>query len=215
MISKRLSQIANCIDENKVVYDVGSDHGLLPCFLVLNSISPKAYASDNKEGPLNKAVENIKKYNLEGKVIPVLCDGIDTSKKDVDIVTICGMGFYTVKHILDNKDLSKYDKLIVQVNKDTNKLRKWISDNHFTIVDEKIIHDDFYYEIVIFNSKFSRELNSMEIEYGPINLVKKDKVFIDYLKYKQNKLKKINVSANKLSYAKKIAELDAIINSGI
>ena len=77
MLSRRLSKVAEFIDHNKVVYDVGSDHALLPCFLVMSGISPKAYAVDNKEGPINKAKENIKRFNLEGKVIPVLSNGID------------------------------------------------------------------------------------------------------------------------------------------
>ena len=70
MLSKRLLQIANLVSKDKVVYDVGSDHGLLPCFLVLNNICPKAYAVDNKIGPLNRTKEAISKYHLEDKVVP-------------------------------------------------------------------------------------------------------------------------------------------------
>ena len=211
MLSKRLKEVSKFIDENKVVYDVGSDHGLLPCFLVLEKGVSKAYASDNKEGPLNKAKANIKKYHLEGKVIPVLCDGIDKIGKDVDIITICGMGFYTVKHILDNKDLKPYEKIIVQVNKNVKDLRKWIDDNDYSILDEEVVHDDFYYEIVVFNASKSKKLSKLEIEYGPINLKKRTKTFIEYLKDQRKKLNKINVSTNMPLYCEKIAQLDAII----
>lgn len=211
MLSKRLTEVANFIEENKVVYDVGSDHGLLPCFLVLYRNIKKAYASDNKKGPLDKAKENIKKYGLENKVIPVLCDGIDFTKKDIDIITICGMGFFTVKHILEGKDLSSYEKIVVQINNNVPKLRRWINDNNYSIIDEKIVHDDFYYEIVVFSSRKDRKLEDIEIEYGPINLKRREESFIDYLKDKRNKLNKINVSANKPLYSEKIKQLDAII----
>ena len=211
MLSKRLTEVTKFIETNKVVYDVGSDHGLLPCFLVMKKIAKKAYASDNKIGPLNKAKANIKKYELEGKVIPILADGIEKIEEDVNIITICGMGYFTVKHILDGKDLSNYDKIVVQVNNHVPKLRKWISDNNYTIIDETIVKDDFFYEIVVFNSSKSRQLTDLEIEYGPINLKKRDKIFIEYLKDKKNKLNKINVSAKKPLYSEKIKQIDVII----
>ena len=211
MISKRLKAIAEFIEKDKVVYDVGSDHAYLPCFLVLNGITNKAYAVDNKIGPLNKAKENIKNNNLEGKVIPILSNGIDDIKNDVDIIVLSGLGFYTVKDILENKDLTKYSKIIVQVNKDTNLLRKWISDLNYSIIDEKVVYDDFYYEIVVFNSSYSKKLDDKEIKYGPINLLKKDSIFIDCLKYKKSKYEAINRASNSTLYADDIALINDII----
>ncbi|MBR3227423.1 MAG: tRNA (adenine(22)-N(1))-methyltransferase TrmK, partial [Erysipelotrichaceae bacterium] len=61
MLSERLLTISKLIDRDKVVFDVGSDHALLPCFLVREGICPKAYAADNKEGPLNRAKETIRR----------------------------------------------------------------------------------------------------------------------------------------------------------
>lgn len=212
MLSKRLQKIAELVDENKVVYDVGSDHGLLPCFLILNKNIKKAYAVDNKEGPLNKAKTNIEKYGLQDKVIPVLSNGIDDIKEDVDIITIAGMGFYTVKEILDNKDLSKYDKIIVQVNKDTNLLRQWINDNDYSIIDEVIVKDDFYYEIVVFKAIKGKKLSPLELKYGPINLRDKTDTFIEYLGQKRSKLASINELANKKEYEISIKEIDDIIS---
>lgn len=212
MLSKRLLKIADFIDDNKVVYDVGSDHALLPCFLILNNKCKKVYACDNKKGPLKKASLNIEKYGLEGKVIPVLANGIDDIENDVNIITISGMGFYTVKDILDNKDLSKYEKIIVQVNKDTKMLRKWISDNRYKIIDEAIVKDDFFYEIVVFNASKGPVLSSFEQEYGPINLMNKTDTFIEYLSQKRLKLASINEKAKKKEYEDKIKELFDIIN---
>lgn len=212
MLSKRLLKIAELVDKYKVVYDVGSDHGLLPCFLVLNNICNKVYAVDNKQGPLNKAIANIDKYNLKDSVIPVLSNGIDDIKDDVNIITISGMGFYTVAGILENKDLSKYDKIIVQVNKDTHLLRKWISDHNYSIIDEAIVKDDFYYEIVVFNTSKGPVLSQLELKYGPINLRDKTDTFIEYLSQKRLKLASINVLANKREYIEAINEINDIIS---
>lgn len=211
MLSKRLLKIADLIDGNNVVYDVGSDHALLPCFLILNNKAKKVYAIDNKKGPLDKANKNIKKFNLENKVIPILSNGIDDITNDVDIIVISGMGFYTVKEILENKDLSKYDKIIVQVNKDTPLLREWISNHNYSIIEEEIVKDDFYYEIEVFNAKKACSLKPREIQFGPINLIKRKGVFIEYLKDKREKLENINKIAHKKEYEFLINEINELI----
>ena len=216
MLSKRLLEIASLIDKDKVVYDVGSDHGLLPCFLLKENIARKAYAVDNKIGPLNRAIETINRYGLNDKVIPILSNGIDDIKEDVNIITISGMGFYTVEKIFKDKDLSPYEKIIVQVNRNTNLLRKYISDHHYTIIDERVVYDIFYYEIVVFNANYYESYSDLEIKYGPILLKNRDEVFIEYLKWQLEQYNKIYlVSKNKDTY-EKIKEiryvLDIMIN---
>ena len=211
MISKRLQEIASLVDQNKVVFDVGSDHALLPCFLVSNGICPKAYAGDIALGPLENASSTIEKYNLQDKVIPVFSDGLKMAKNDVDVVIISGMGYNTVKHILDEADVSRYQYFIVQINKDVDLLRKYISDHNYTIEDEKVVHDDFYYEIIKFSGDLHDAYSNLEIKYGPVLLKRKDESFIEYLKYKKDKLIEINKSANKAEYAFTINEIETIL----
>ncbi len=211
MLSKRLIEIAKLVDKNKVVYDIGSDHGLLPCFLVTNGITNKAYAVDNKIGPLNHAKETIEKYGLEGKVIPLLSDGLSDVKDDGQVIVIAGMGYYTVMDIFKDKDLTKYEKIIVQVNKDVDKLRRYISDNNYTILDEVILKDDKFYQIVAFNTNYHDHYSDLEIDFGPILLKKKDDILFDYL----NDLKKRYNYHNKTGIGKlnkKINEIDRVID---
>ena len=92
MLSPRLLQIAMMVERNKIVFDVGSDHALLPCFLVENRICPKVYAGEIAEGPYGKVKETVAKKQLEGLVVPVFSDGLTKATEDVDIVVIAGMG---------------------------------------------------------------------------------------------------------------------------
>lgn len=211
MISDRLAAIAYMIDKNKVVFDVGSDHGLLPIFLVESSISPKAYAGDNKIGPLENAKENIEKANLIDKVIPVLADGLPKNINDIDVVTIAGMGYYTIEHILDNCDVSQYQYFVIQSNSDVNLLRKYISDHMYTIEDERIVYDGFYYQIIKFSADYGDQLTDEEIEFGPILLKKRDHLFLQYLKEKHDKLLEINSVANKQEYDNSIKQIEKIL----
>ena len=211
MLSKRLLEIAKLVDKNKVVYDIGSDHCLLPCFLVTNHISNKVYAVDNKIGPLNHAKETIDKYNLNDKVIPLLSDGLDDVKDDGQIIVIAGMGYYTVMDIFEGKDLSKYEKIIVQVNKDVDKLRQYISDHNYTIVDEVILKEDKFYQIVVFNTEYHEKYSDIEIAFGPILLQKKEDILLEYLyDLKQRYNYHNNTGVDKLN--KKISELDRVID---
>lgn len=212
MISLRLRKIAEMIDKNRVVFDVGSDHALLPCFLVSEGICKKAYAGDIALGPLDSAKANIDRLGLTGKVIPVYSDGLKRASKDVSVVTISGMGYYTIEHILDEADVSIYQYFVVQSNSDVELLRKYISDHHYTIEDECVVKDGFYYQIIKFSGDLHDEYSDMEIKYGPILLKRKDEVFISYLKDRLTKLKKINEKAKKQEYEITINEIEKILS---
>ena len=211
MISDRLAAIAYMIDSNKVVFDVGSDHGLLPCFLVESGISPKVYAGDIAEGPLNSAKENIEKRGLSDKVITVLSDGLAKANDDVDVVVIAGMGYHTIKHILDSCDVTRYQNIIVQSNTDVELVRQYISDHEYTIEDERMIYDGFYYQIIKFSADMHDKYSDVEIKYGPVLLKKRDHIFLDYLRSKREKLIEINKKANKVEYQNTIKEIEDIL----
>lgn len=211
MISDRLAAIAYMVEKNRVVFDVGSDHALLPIFLVESGICPRAYAGDNKLGPLESARKNIVSASLEDKVIAVLSDGLPKNINDVDVVTIAGMGYYTIEHILDDADISKYQYLLVQANSDVELLRKYISDHAYTIEDERIVYDGFYYQIIRFSADMHDPYSELEIKYGPVLLRKKDHIFLDYLKARQARLMEINEKANKQEYTETIREIEQIL----
>lgn len=211
MISKRLQAIASMIDKTKVVFDVGSDHALLPCFLLENNIALKVYAGDISEGPLNSARKNINKHHLEGKVIPVLSDGLLNANDDVDTVIISGMGYYSIENILNKADLKKYKSIIIQSNSDIELLRTYLANNHLCIVDEKIVYDKFYYQIIKINPSKIGNYNSLQIKYGPILLKNRDPLFIDYLKTRLNKHKEIYEISKNDELLDIIKEIESIL----
>ncbi len=212
MISDRLAAIAYMVDKNKVVFDVGSDHGLLPCFLIESGIAKKVYAGDIAQGPLNHAIDNIKKRGLEDRITPVLSDGLDKCSEDVEVVVISGMGFNTIKHILDNCVINNYQYFVIQSNTDVDLLRRYISEHNFTIEDERIVFDDgFYYQIIKFSPDYNEHYSDIETKYGPILLKKRDHLFLQYLKEKHDKLLKINEKANKEEYCESIKEIEDIL----
>lgn len=196
MLSKRLHAVYKLIEEGSIISDVGTDHAKLPCFVVSSGLSSKAYAIDIKEGPLLQALKTIESQTLQDKVIPILSDGISHLPSDCNAVTICGLGWLTCEDILMNdiQSLYKLDYVIVQLNKDYHLLRKWISDHHFTIIDEEIIYDGHYYIIIKFNTDYHESYSDLQILLGPVLMQKRTPLFIEYLEYLLLNLKEIIVN---------------------
>lgn len=211
MLSKRLLKIASLINKDDIVYDVGTDHALLPCYLMSNNLCKKVYAIDNKEGPLNKCKENIALYNLEGKVIPKLSNGIDDIDEDVNTVVIAGMGFYTLKEILDNKDLSN-KRFIIQINKNIYEFRRYLSDHRYKIINEEIVFDGFFYIIIEFTSENGEELSFEELHFGPILMKNKNDTYIEYLEFEKSVLLNNNMKYFDPYNEKLIETIDHILS---
>lgn len=212
-LSNRLLKITEFINKEDIVIDVGSDHGYLPCFLMLNNLCKKAYASDNKVGPINNAKENIEKFNVD--VETILADGLKGCPKDVNTVVIAGMGDATAIEILEGyEDLYQFDNFVVQVNKNAKNIRKWVSDKMFSIHDEGIVFEDgHYYEIIAFNPKRTRLLSEVELQYGPINIERMEQPFVDYLSFLMNKYQKIVEAGGNKELLREIDTIKTILDN--
>lgn len=194
MLSDRLFKIASLINKDDVIYDVGTDHGLLPCYLIKNNLCKKAYAIDNKQGPLNACIENINKYDVKDKVIPIFSNGLDDIKDDVTCVIMAGIGFYTLLDIINNKDISKIKRFIIQINQNITEFRKYLSNHQYKILNEEIVYEDGHFYIIIeFSPEHDRELTIEEQMFGPILLKKRDEIFIKYLQNQKDMYTSINL----------------------
>lgn len=181
-ISKRLKTISEYINNNSVILDVGCDHALLDIYTVLNKENIKAYASDVKEGPLNTAKDNIKKYKLTRKIKTILMNGIAEVPDDVNTIVISGMGGSLINNILNsNKDkLNNIDNIILSPNNDYIKVRKNLYNIGYIIEDEDIIYDKNKCYLILKLVKGNKKYSNKELFLGPVLRFKKDKDTINY-----------------------------------
>ena len=148
-LNKRLTTISVFIENNSKVIDIGCDHGLLGIYLVLNKYISKMISSDINEMPLNKAKENIKKYNLEDKIETRLGDGIQCIDENIDTIIISGIGGLTINDIL--KDIKKHPyikKIVISPNNEFVQTRKIISKLGFYLDKESIISENGKYYLI-------------------------------------------------------------------
>ena len=151
------------VPQSNVIADIGSDHALLPIALVLNGKVTRAYASEVNEGPYEATVKNIEKHGVSNYVSAVLSDGISELEKDVNTISICGMGGSLIVDIL-NKDKEKLEyvnTLVLQPNNNEENARIWLMNNGYGIVFERLIEEDnLFYEIIKAekgNASYSKE----------------------------------------------------------
>ena len=184
-LSLRLKSIANLVDSNDVVADIGCDHAYLDIYLVMNNIVPKTLACDINRKALDMGINNIKKYGLEDKIATKLCDGITGISKDINTLIISGMGTSTIIKILSNDNVKNINKVITQSNNDYYELRKYMVNNGFYISYEESIFDkDKYYINMVF-LRGNKNYSSRELRFGTMMFNK------DYYEHLVNKYKYI------------------------
>lgn len=197
-LSLRLKSIANLVDSNDVVADIGCDHAYLDIYLVMNNIVPKTLACDINRKALDMGINNIKKYGLEDKIATKLCDGITGISKDINTLILSGMGTSTIIKILSNDNVKNINKVITQSNNDYYELRKYMVNNGFYISYEESIFDkDKYYINMVF-LRGNKNYSNRELRFGTMMFNK------DYYKYLVNKYKYIYGHIPKMKLIKRL-----------
>lgn len=179
-LSKRLEVVANYIQDNSKIIDIGCDHGLLSIYLAKKYKNIKIIASDVNKNALSGAIKNIKEEGLEGIIETRLGSGLDVVGNDeIDTIVIAGMGSNTIVGILKySKDkLENVNNIIVQSNTDLYFLRKNITSIGYYIEDETLVEDKGIIYTVIKFTKGKKKYNYKELYLGPILITKQDKLF--------------------------------------
>lgn len=217
MISERLKQISNFINDDHDVADIGSDHGLLLVLLSNRNFSHEVIGVENKIGPfsnLEKTVNKIAKTNFKC----LLSDGLKDVKENYKTIVIAGMGYSNLENILKNdKNFGSRENFVIDCHTNQKEIRNLFYELRYKIEDEKIIFEDsIYYDVIKFEKNNDNHVyNSLELKYGPLNLKRKNEIFIKRYSESLNKLKNLCNSINNLERKREleneIKELEEII----
>ena len=140
MDKRLLTCVSLC--RGRVIADIGTDHGYLPCYMAAEGLCDKAYACDVAEKPLESAAAHISQNGLEDKVIPILSCGLEKVPAEglTDIV-IAGMGGELIARILEDcrwlKTAEPALNLVLQPMTKWDTLRRWLYENGFEVREEK------------------------------------------------------------------------------
>ena len=215
ILSKRLETIIYLVDQGENVADIGSDHGFIVIELINRNIAASCLAVENKIGPYNNLVKNT---SLIKNIKTSLSDGLKEVDKQFSTVIIAGMGFNTIKEIINDsiEKLDFIDTFIIDSHTLTYELRKFMSEIGYFIKDEQcLIENKIFYEIIKFQ-KGHKVYSEVELKYGPILLNNRSEDFMTHYSNQIEKLKSLVrlhqiSSIRKKEIALEISSLEAII----
>ena len=141
---RRLEQILELLPSKHRLVDVGTDHAKLPILAIQSSKFECAIASDLRSKPLQKASENVLRAGLSEKIEILHTAGLtDIDLRDDDLVTICGMGGYEIKNILEEHiaQIPRGTEFVLQPNWTYGVLRNFLTERGFTYLDEWVVEE--------------------------------------------------------------------------
>ncbi|MBR2634163.1 MAG: SAM-dependent methyltransferase [Clostridia bacterium] len=144
-LSERLFAIAESLPRGGVICDVGSDHGLLPLYLVQNGYCERVLVSDLNAAPLERAKQNFARAGKSRQAEFFLTDGIEElAVYRPDAFVIAGMGGETIAGILSRSKgfLAADSFFALQPMTRTAFLRRWLYHNGFRVEKESVVAEN-------------------------------------------------------------------------
>ena len=127
------------------IVDIGTDHGYLPAFLVLENKADSVLACDIGVLPLKNAENTVNQLKLNDRISLRVSDGLkEVSPDEAEEIIICGMGGTLISEILSAAPWIKRKgtHLILQPMTHTEDVRKYLCENGFIISQEKFVIDN-------------------------------------------------------------------------
>ena len=142
-LTPRLRQAAAWVPQGARLADIGTDHGHLPIWLLLQGRIPSAIAADLRPGPLSRARENAGRYGVTN-IDFRLCDGLSAIQaEECDAVVIAGMGGENIAAILADAPWTADGRhtLVLQPQSRPEVLRRFLMDHGYAITREALVED--------------------------------------------------------------------------
>lgn len=174
VLRPRLAALASAVKEGAIVADIGTDHALLPIYLVGSGHAARAIASDIHAGPAERARAAVEANALTDSIEVVCTDGLHGIEQFApDHIVIAGMGGEMIVRILDEAPFVKERRcrLLLQPMTHAPTLRAYLSGNGFAIEEEALPVEDRIYEVIVASyTGTSYALSPLELTLGPCNL---------------------------------------------
>jgi tRNA (adenine22-N1)-methyltransferase len=210
----RLETIKSMVSKCETAADIGTDHGYVAEMLLNDGTAERVIATDLNIGPLNSAREHLTSKNLNEMCDFRLGSGLTVlGEKEADAIIIAGMGGDLIKSILEtSKDTAvNASQLILQPMTAIDKLRKYLYENGFIIIDEKISKEfHHYYFIIKAQAGIPEKVDEFHYGISKSLVDKNDPLMIEYLKKVLEINKNIISSlekANNQDYNEKVLKL--------
>ncbi|OIQ08187.1 tRNA (adenine(22)-N(1))-methyltransferase [Moorella thermoacetica] len=188
----RLRVVAGLVPWGSSVADIGSDHALLPLYLVASGRSPRVIVVEVAPGPYRRALAAVTGAGLTERVEVRRGDGLEPLRPgEVDTVTMAGLGALTQQEILAARPevRRRLRRLVLQPQGQAGPLRRYLAACGWRLLDEDLVYETgHYYFIMAAVPGVSPEYSDLEWELGPLLLQKRHPLLAGYIADKMEKL---------------------------
>ena len=151
-LDARLAAIAAFVPHGTVLADIGGDHAYLAATLVMKGIAQRAVVGDLSAGACAAARRTVGTQRLTREIDVRQGDGLSVlAPGEAESIVIAGMGGALITEILSGAPdvLARVQTLVLQPMNGAAKLRRWLCENGWNIVDETLARaNGRLYEII-------------------------------------------------------------------
>lgn len=139
MLDERLSLAASLYQPCQLGADIGTDHGLLPCYLLKQGICQQMIFADVSPKALLHAKEQVQRQGVEEQARLICADGLDALTEPCGCVSIMGMGGETLASILvKGADRLQGAVLVLSAHTELHLVRQAVADIGYHFVREEL-----------------------------------------------------------------------------
>lgn len=150
-LSRRLEEILGLCQPVDTAADVGCDHGYVACELADRGLAKRVIAADISAPSLEKARHLAQRRFLPqiecrlGAGLRILRPG------EAQGIVLAGMGAPLIMHILEEgrEVAQKAEFLVLSPGNYPDRLRKFLLDSGYAIEEERMIHEDKFYPVML------------------------------------------------------------------
>lgn len=242
-LSVRLQAVADMVSEGRRVADIGCDHGYVSIYLYRRKQCPRVIAMDVRQGPLERAKANIARFGLSDYIEARLSDGTDALEPgEADTLLLSGMGGRLIVRILEEgfARLGKFPELVLQPQSEIFLVRAFLRQQGIKIIDETMVLDEGKYYSVIKAAYMEPPVyphdkkpagitgdtgkaggtdrtyrQIVEDYFGPVLLVKRPRVFEEYLQKEAEKTKALLLKVTKQERIEELKEYLSYVEEAV
>lgn len=197
-LSARLNMVAEMIRPCDLLADIGTDHAYLPIYLYKKGVINRAIAADISRGSCEKAQGNINLHGLNGHIEVRCGNGLEVLKdtEQPDAMVIAGMGGMLAIDVLKSgKCTCNTSQLVLQVQRDIDKVRRYIHSIGYRIEAEDILKEDGKVYVSMSAVK-GEDVPYTEGDYyfGRLLIKSKNPILKEYIHIEHNKLNRVLLS---------------------
>lgn len=183
-ISNRLLCCAAQVPQGARVADIGADHGYLGIELLSSGRAAFVHASELREGPLHRAMENAVRFGVADKMRFSLADGLAAVEPgSVDTVVCAGMGGDLIAQIIKSCAWISDERylLILQPQSSGADLRRSLAALGFGVERETLVRDGgFLYQVLCVRYGRAVPLSPGEQYVSPALIASRDPLLTEY-----------------------------------